>query len=70
MSYFAKREIGVQRGLEEGTFVAGTWVPGRRLNGDETAHGRRVRLGSGLGVCRLKLNLAAGSIQHQDRMPF
>ena len=56
--------------LEEGTFVAATWVPGRRLNGDETAHGRQVRLGPELGVCRLKLNLAAGPIQHQERMPF
>jgi hypothetical protein len=56
--------------LEEGTFAGGTWVPGRRLNGDETAHGRRVQLGMDLGVCRLQLNLAVGSIQHQDRMAF
>jgi hypothetical protein len=56
--------------LETGTYRGGTWVPGRRLNGDETAHGRRVQLGQELSVCRLKLNRAAGSIQHQDRMPF
>lgn len=54
--------------LEEGIFDAGTWVPGRRLNGDETAHGRRVQISTELGVYRLKLNRAAGSIQHQDRM--
>jgi hypothetical protein len=54
--------------LEMGIFEGGTWVPGRRLNGDETAHGRRVRIGTDLGVCWLKLNRAVGSIQHQERM--
>jgi hypothetical protein len=86
MSHFAKRDPGrnltVECGtapkrtdvkflwLEEGTFVGGTWVPGRRLNGDETAHGRPVRLGPGLCLRRLRPNLTAGPIQHQDRMPF
>jgi beta-galactosidase GanA len=56
--------------LEEGTFCGGTWMPGRRLNGDETTHGRKVQIREKLGVCRLKLNRAAGSIQHQERMPF
>jgi hypothetical protein len=54
--------------LEEGIYWRGTWMPGRRLNGDETAHGRTVKLGSELGVCRLKLNLDVGPIQHQERM--
>jgi hypothetical protein len=54
--------------LEEGTYRAGKWLPGRRLNGDETAHGRMVRLGQELSVCRLKLNRAVAPVQHQDRM--
>jgi hypothetical protein len=54
--------------LEEGTYQRGEWVPGRRLNGDETAHGRTVKLGAELGVCRLKLNRALAPVRHQERM--
>jgi hypothetical protein len=54
--------------LEEGTYRDGEWVPGRRLNGDETAHGRTVKLGPELTVCRLKLNQAVVPVQHQERM--
>ena len=31
--------------IEEGTFVDGRWVPGRRLNGDENGGGTNLRLG-------------------------
>ncbi len=31
--------------IEEGTFVNGRWLPGRRLNGDESGQGRGLRLG-------------------------
>lgn len=31
--------------IEEGTFVNGRWVAGRRLNGDETSQGQFVRIG-------------------------
>jgi hypothetical protein len=31
--------------IEEGTFANGKWVPGRRLNGDETSQGQFVRIG-------------------------
>ena len=41
--------------IDEGTFVEGRWVPGRRLNGDENGQGRYVRLHSG--------TLPNGSIQ-------
>jgi hypothetical protein len=34
--------------VEEGTFVDGRWVPGRRLNGDETGSDRAIRLGGGV----------------------
>lgn len=40
--------------IEEGTFVAGRWVPGRRLNGDE----RWTRLGPEGGILRLRLAAA------------
>jgi hypothetical protein len=53
--------------LETGTYVGGEWVLGRRLNGDETAHGRAVRLGEALTVCRVKLNGSVTPIHHQER---
>jgi hypothetical protein len=34
--------------IEEGTFVDGRWVPGRRLNGDESGSDTAVRLGGGV----------------------
>jgi hypothetical protein len=34
--------------IEEGTFVDGRWVPGRRLNGDESDSDKAVRLGGGV----------------------
>ena len=39
-------QMGLDR-VEEGTFEAGEWVPGRRLNGDQTHQGRHVRLPPG-----------------------
>jgi len=35
--------------VEEGTFVNGKWICGRRLNGDETGQGKFVRIG-GFGI--------------------
>ena len=34
--------------IEEGTFVDGRWVPGRRLNGDESDSDKTIRLGGGV----------------------
>ena len=34
--------------IEEGTFVDGRWIPGRRLNGDESDSDKSVRLGGGV----------------------
>ncbi len=34
--------------IEEGTFVDGRWIPGRRLNGDESDSDNAVRLGGGV----------------------
>jgi hypothetical protein len=34
--------------IEEGTFVDGRWVPGRRLNGDESGSDTAVRIGGGV----------------------
>jgi hypothetical protein len=53
--------------LETGTYADGEWVPGRRLNGDETNHGRAVKLGEKLSVCRVKLNSEVTPIYHQER---
>jgi beta-galactosidase GanA len=42
--------------IEEGTFVNGHWVDGRRLNGDESHQGRHLRLPPGqFGIQRVKL---------------
>lgn len=38
--------------VDEGTFRANQWVPGRRLNGDELG----VRMGDSLAVCRARLH--------------
>jgi beta-galactosidase GanA len=42
--------------VEEGKYVNGQWIPGRRLNGDQTHQGRHLRLPSGrLDIQRIKL---------------
>ena len=42
--------------IDEGTFVNGRWVDGRRLNGDESHQGRHVRLPPGqFSIQRVKL---------------
>jgi hypothetical protein len=45
--------------IDEGTYVNGRWVPGRRLNGDENAQGKTLRLGGGMSrngsIQRVKL---------------
>ena len=42
--------------IEEGLFVNGHWVAGRRLNGDENHQGRHLRLVPGqFGIQRVKL---------------
>jgi hypothetical protein len=41
--------------IDEGTYVEGRWVPGRRLNGDENGQGKFLRIGGG--------NSRNGSIQ-------
>jgi hypothetical protein len=33
--------------IDEGTYVDGRWVPGRRLNGDENGQGKFLRIGGG-----------------------
>lgn len=43
-------------GIDEGTYVNGRWVAGRRLNGDESHQGRHLRLPNGhFGIQRIKL---------------
>ena len=42
--------------LETGRFDAGRWIPGRRLNGDETYHATAARLGHVLEAVRFKLH--------------
>ncbi|MBW8745418.1 MAG: DUF5597 domain-containing protein [Sphingomonas sp.] len=42
--------------IDEGDFVDGNWVPGRRLNGDESHQGRHLRLPpDGYSIQRIKL---------------
>jgi beta-galactosidase GanA len=42
--------------VDEGTYVNGQWIQGRRLNGDQTHQGRHVRLPPGrFGIQRVKL---------------
>jgi len=42
--------------IDEGTFVQGTWNPGRRLNGDESHQGRHLYLpGDSYGIQKVRL---------------
>ena len=41
--------------VEEGIFVKGRWIAGRRLNGDETLSGRGMRFGGEYTIQRVKL---------------
>jgi beta-galactosidase GanA len=42
--------------VEEGKYVNGQWLAGRRLNGDQTHQGRHLRLEPGrFGIQRIKL---------------
>lgn len=52
--------------LENGTFKKGQWIPERRLNGDETNHGRTVRLLSELTACRWRVNARVVPVHHQN----
>jgi hypothetical protein len=41
--------------VEEGRFVKGQWIPGRRLNGDETPEWKGLRFHGDYGIQRVKL---------------
>lgn len=50
LTFAAEDGSGASAGLlsvEEGEFACGCWVPGRRLNGDQTHQGRHVRIPPG-----------------------
>jgi hypothetical protein len=55
---FSQKNSEFKTGLatvEEGTFLNGKWIPGRRLAGDDTAQGNNLRLGSGYNILRVTL---------------
>jgi hypothetical protein len=41
--------------VEEGTFIEGKWIPGRRLAGDDTAQGNNLRLGENYNILRVTM---------------
>ena len=42
--------------IDEGKFVDGRWIPGRRLNGDQSHQGRHLRIpNDDVGIQRIKL---------------
>ncbi len=42
--------------IDEGKFITGSWMPGRRLNGDQSHQGRHLRIPNGeVGIQRIKL---------------
>ena len=50
-----KGKVGLEL-VEEGSFADGRWLPGRRLNGDQTHQGRHIRLPPGRqGIQRVRL---------------
>ncbi|MGC1390153.1 MAG: DUF5597 domain-containing protein [Bacteroidales bacterium] len=55
---FSQKNSEFKAGLatvEEGTFIEGKWIPGRRLAGDDTAQGDNLRLGDGYNIQKVKL---------------
>jgi hypothetical protein len=55
---FSQKNSEFKSGLatvEEGTFVDGKWIPGRRLAGDDTAQGNNLRLGNDYSILRVTL---------------
>ena len=56
--------------VDEGTIDDGQFVPVRRLNGDETLHGRAVGLRDRLTVCRVKINAKVLPIKFQPEWEF
>ena len=40
--------------IDEGNYINGAWVPGRRLNGDENAQGQRFTLRDASRIYRIK----------------
>ena len=55
---FSQKNPEFESGLatvEEGTFVDGKWIPGRRLAGDDTAQGNNLRFGSGYYILRVTM---------------
>lgn len=59
VTFDAAEPVAQQVGLlsvDEGNFVNGQWLAGRRLNGDQTHQGRHLRLAPGkFGIQRVKL---------------
>jgi len=60
--YFSPKSPGADKkivglgSVEEGSFAKGTWVPGRRLNGDEILSGKGLRFHpDGYSMERVKL---------------
>jgi hypothetical protein len=58
---FASRSSDAVAGissLDEGVFADGQWVPGRRMNGDQSHQGRHLHLpGNAFGIQKLRLYL-------------
>jgi hypothetical protein len=48
--------------VEEGTFIEGKWIPGRRLAGDDTAQGDNLRLGEGYNIQKVTLYRYEGKL--------
>jgi hypothetical protein len=56
--------------VEEGILEKGSFVPLRRLNGDETGHGQAVHLKTPGYCCRFRLNLAGGPVRFRPEWTF
>ena len=58
--------------VEEGVYAEGKWVPGRRLNGDETPEWKALRFGAGNYTIQarhaLPLSLTSGARTCRGRM--
>jgi len=56
--------------VDQGTNKNGKWVKTKRLNGDETSHGKAIVLNQDLMICKVKTNRAIMPVYHQAEWQF
>jgi len=56
--------------VDQGSHENGKWVKTKRLNGDETSHGKAINLSQDLMICKVKINRSIMPVYHQVEWQF